>query len=209
MTITQDQNTKSGDWSFTETSLADNSYSYIITATDASGRSSTVNAFIVVDITKPVVVITESADVYKNSGAHQFSGTITESNLDTVTAFLYKDTETTPVKEETIYPVNGNWNWTVTGLEDAQYTLKINATDKATNEENKTSTKKLIIDTQKPVIAVTANNLKDDDGNAVTNTLASNGFTIEKMVEPVPTEEILAKYPQYEDNFHKKIMMNV
>jgi ubiquinone/menaquinone biosynthesis C-methylase UbiE len=37
----------------------------------------------------------------------------------------------------------------------------------------------------------------------IVNTLADNGFSIKKMVEPYPTEEILQKYPEYYDNFHK------
>ncbi len=39
--------------------------------------------------------------------------------------------------------------------------------------------------------------------STIVNTLASNGFTIEKMIEPLPTEEILAKHPDQGDLFHK------
>ncbi len=39
--------------------------------------------------------------------------------------------------------------------------------------------------------------------STIVNTLASNGFTIEKMIEPLPTEEILAKHPDQSDLFHK------
>ncbi|MBO4864660.1 MAG: class I SAM-dependent methyltransferase [Eubacterium sp.] len=39
--------------------------------------------------------------------------------------------------------------------------------------------------------------------STIVNTLIGAGFTIEKMIEPVPTPEILEKYPWYEDNFHK------
>ena len=30
-----------------------------------------------------------------------------------------------------------------------------------------------------------------------------NGFTVKKLIEPVPTLEILEKYPDHEDLFHK------
>ena len=39
--------------------------------------------------------------------------------------------------------------------------------------------------------------------STVVNTLVDAGFMIEKMIEPVPTEEILEKYPDYDDNLHK------
>ncbi len=39
--------------------------------------------------------------------------------------------------------------------------------------------------------------------STIVNTLADSGFRIVKMVEPVPTEEILEKYPEYYDLFHK------
>ncbi len=39
--------------------------------------------------------------------------------------------------------------------------------------------------------------------STIVNTLADAGFRILKMVEPVPTEELLEKYPEYYDLFHK------
>lgn len=39
--------------------------------------------------------------------------------------------------------------------------------------------------------------------STVVNTLIQNGFVIEKMIEPLPTEELLAKYPDHRDLFHK------
>lgn len=39
--------------------------------------------------------------------------------------------------------------------------------------------------------------------STVINTLVEEGFSIEKLIEPVPTEEILEKYPEYIDLFHK------
>ncbi|MBE6627830.1 MAG: class I SAM-dependent methyltransferase [Ruminococcaceae bacterium] len=37
----------------------------------------------------------------------------------------------------------------------------------------------------------------------IINTLTEVGFTIEKMIEPLPTEELLARYPDHKDLFHK------
>ena len=39
--------------------------------------------------------------------------------------------------------------------------------------------------------------------STVVNNLADAGFIIEKMEEPLPDEELLKKYPEYEDLFHK------
>lgn len=39
--------------------------------------------------------------------------------------------------------------------------------------------------------------------SAIINTLIETGFTIEKMIEPLPTEDLLKKYPEYKDLFHK------
>ena len=39
--------------------------------------------------------------------------------------------------------------------------------------------------------------------STIVNTLADAGFRISRMIEPYPTEEILAKYPDYRDNLHK------
>ncbi len=39
--------------------------------------------------------------------------------------------------------------------------------------------------------------------SSIVNTLTENGFKIEKMVEPLPTEELLTKYPEHRDLFHK------
>ena len=39
--------------------------------------------------------------------------------------------------------------------------------------------------------------------STIINTLIEAGFTIEKMIEPLPTEELLCDYPPYKDLFHK------
>ena len=33
--------------------------------------------------------------------------------------------------------------------------------------------------------------------------MTENGFIIEKMIEPIPTDEILERFPEKEDLFHK------
>lgn len=37
----------------------------------------------------------------------------------------------------------------------------------------------------------------------IVNTLIEAGFSIEKMIEPLPAKELLTKYPMYKDLFHK------
>ena len=39
--------------------------------------------------------------------------------------------------------------------------------------------------------------------STIVNTLADNGFRIIKMAEPCPTDEIVQKYPEYYDLYHK------
>lgn len=39
--------------------------------------------------------------------------------------------------------------------------------------------------------------------STIVNTLIEAGFTIEKMIEPAPTPELLEKYPDYADLYHK------
>ena len=39
--------------------------------------------------------------------------------------------------------------------------------------------------------------------STIVNTLIETGFTIEKIIEPLPTEDLLKKYPEYKDLFHK------
>lgn len=39
--------------------------------------------------------------------------------------------------------------------------------------------------------------------STIINTLIGAGFSIEKMIEPLPTEELIEKYPNYKDLFHK------
>lgn len=39
--------------------------------------------------------------------------------------------------------------------------------------------------------------------STIVNTLIETGFHMEKMIEPVPTEELLEKYPDYADLYHK------
>lgn len=39
--------------------------------------------------------------------------------------------------------------------------------------------------------------------STIINTLINAGFSIERMIEPLPTDEILEQYPDYKDLFHK------
>ena len=39
--------------------------------------------------------------------------------------------------------------------------------------------------------------------STIVNTLVKAGFVIEEMIEPAPTPELLKKYPDYEDLYHK------
>lgn len=45
--------------------------------------------------------------------------------------------------------------------------------------------------------------------STVINTLAEGGFSVERIIEPMPTEELLKEYPDYADLFHKPDFMLV
>ena len=186
---------KTGTWSFTTSSLSDGTYNYIITATDDSGRSVTKNATIVVDKTLPSLLISSPADDYTtNSSAYTFAGTITETNLESLYASLLKNGTEVEGKTERLYPVNGDWSWTVTNLTNAasadftEYTIKLTATDKAGNKNEETISKTIIVDTKKPEITVSADkvlyNLSGTAVNAGTalspagTYFAKDGFTL-------------------------------
>ena len=39
--------------------------------------------------------------------------------------------------------------------------------------------------------------------STIINTLTKTGFVVEKLIEPLPDEALLEKYPEYNDLFHK------
>ncbi len=39
--------------------------------------------------------------------------------------------------------------------------------------------------------------------STIINTLIETGFTIEKLIEPIPTKKMLEEHPEYQDLFHK------
>ena len=45
--------------------------------------------------------------------------------------------------------------------------------------------------------------------STILNTLIDNGFMIEKIIEPIPTTEILESHPEQEDLLHKPDFMLV
>ena len=45
--------------------------------------------------------------------------------------------------------------------------------------------------------------------STILNSLIESGFTIEKLIEPIPSKEILEKYPEYEELNHKPYFLIV
>ena len=39
--------------------------------------------------------------------------------------------------------------------------------------------------------------------STIINVLVEAGFIIDKVVEPIPNEEEMNKYPEYKDNYHR------
>ena len=178
----------SGKWKITETSIADDSYTYVITAKDSSGRTATFTVPLVVDTIKPSVGfgIDSVSEAEYNRGTYQFSGSVTDANLNgSIKAGLLRvaaDGSESAVdgwQNKTVYPQknteeNGyDWTFFVNDLAEGKYKVQIDAEDEAGNQnadDNKKSSKLLIVDTTLPVInAASDGNIYTMEGIAVTS----------------------------------------
>lgn len=205
------------EWSCTlgtdTTAVAEGSYTVKVTAYDVAEKASatSVEKTIVIDRTPPEVKITTPAnDYYTNGTAYTFKGTVKDTNLKTVNATLIKieNNSEVEVKTEEIFPVNNSWTWTVTALSDANYKVKITAEDEVNHTTSETSEKKLIVDTQKPVISIISDgNIFDMNGNVVEDDTAmsssatyyaKSAFTLKGNISEVNFKEASLKKGQGE-----------
>ena len=158
-----------------------------IEATDIVGKSSGMNTYTVCkDMVAPVVTaspVSNAAMAYQKSVNYTFSGTATDTNLEEVTAVLYRNG--VPTTEETsLSPkgATGAWEWKVYDLEEAYYSIKITAKDKAGNETHY-QTGSVMVDTTAPETTVNGTALYDETGTALSTdtepATLSNGNIIE------------------------------
>ena len=158
-----------------------------IEATDIVGKSSGMNTYTVCkDMVAPVVTaspVSNAAMAYQKSVNYTFSGTATDTNMEEVTAVLYRNG--VPTTEETsLSPkgATGAWEWKVYDLEEAYYSIKITAKDKAGNETHY-QTGSVMVDTTAPETTVNGTALYDETGTALSTgtepATLSDGNTIE------------------------------
>ena len=174
---------------FADAITDDGIYDIDVISKDKAGNTSAVfTKRIVRDHVAPTITITkpdtESAGFTKYAN-YKFEGTITDvtSGISEATATLCTVTGTssepiyTPVKDaETISPdANGNWVFQAYELGAADYVIKVNAKDIANNAAVEKISYIVKIDSEPPVLTVSASGLNDSDGNVATT--LSNGVT--------------------------------
>jgi hypothetical protein len=137
-------NVMNDTWRLTENDLADGTYSYVFTAKDNAGISSTVTRTVTIDKTKPVIVITSPTlaeeGAYIKADSHNFKGTATDTGSSVSTINLTINGVSTAISPVT--------NWTtvqdLTALtEGTTYTALLEVTDNAGNAETATRTFKV------------------------------------------------------------------
>ncbi|HUX40230.1 MAG TPA: Ig-like domain-containing protein [Rectinemataceae bacterium] len=120
---------------------ADGSYTYIITVTDAAGKTTTVNRTITIDTTAPTVSL-NAVPAWVSSSAYTISGSATDPNptggASGVATIQYSlDGGTTWANaawtDTSGINVAGTWTATMTGLAEGPHSLLVKATDAAGN----------------------------------------------------------------------------
>lgn len=180
-----------GNWSLVLTAddiPVNESTAITIEVKDCVGRTSGVSSYTVCrDMTSPVVtasLATDAERVYQKSVNYTFSGTATDANLADVTAVLYKNGIATE-QETALSPrgTDGAWEWKVYDLEEAYYSIKITARDRANNQTEYTSGS-VMIDTKAPLSTISGTSLYDSDGVSLVTPATNaaeltNGTTID------------------------------
>ena len=145
-------------------SYADGTYALTFNAKDKNERKAVEKTVSVLKDSKdPEVTITSPSEAgFSKLNALTFTGTAKDENLDTVTAELFMNDGTTATKKEEV-SVNSEtheWKWKVYDLEEATYSIKVTAEDKAGNTSTADTTdKKMTVDVTEPTTTLTGTNL--------------------------------------------------
>nr|WP_321460558.1 BapA/Bap/LapF family large adhesin [uncultured Vibrio sp.] len=157
-------NNGDGTWTLADDTLptlADNSYTVTVTATDEVGNQGTATGTLEVDTTAPVVTVN---DVLTNDATPALTGTV-----DDTTATIIVTVDGT----DYLATNNGDGTWTLAddtlpALADSSYTVTVTASDSAGNQGTATST--LVIDTAAPdAPVINAGNGAEISGTAEAN----------------------------------------
>ncbi|HKL86364.1 MAG TPA: Ig-like domain-containing protein, partial [Treponemataceae bacterium] len=117
-------------WDYTESDLADGSYTYVITATNSASEEKTLTRKIQVDATAPYIVInTPSTGQTINYVPFTFNGSVTDSTSGVKNLEYSFDNI---AWNETSY-MGGDWSFIYNKVTNGNFTLYVRATDNAGN----------------------------------------------------------------------------
>ena len=147
--------------------LTDRERTLSITVRDKVGKTNQKTFKVCKDNTAPLVTalpVTNAALSYQKSVNYTFSGTALDTNLEEVTAVLYKNGLATS-EEGYLSPsgANGDWEWKLYNLEEASYSIKVTAKDKA-NNKTEYVTGSIMVDTTAPKTTINGTALYEADG---------------------------------------------
>ncbi len=132
--------------------------SYTFTAEDTYGRTAQTVVNVTCDTESPVVTY-NTINKYYTKNTLKISGSVSDSfsGVDTLTLTLYKNGEESDSNELVIGTkdkTTKNWSWTLSDLEDAQYSVKAVAKDNLGNESTDSiDDHSFTVDTTAPVIS--------------------------------------------------------
>ena len=168
-----------GSWTTDTLPLADGTYTFVATARDAAGNSSTISHTVTIDTNAPAVAITDPADNSStNDNTPTVSGTAEVGAAVTVTI-----TDNNGNVVETQNPTvdgSGNWTFDASALADGDYTITATATDAAGNNGMATGVT-FTVDTTAPTTAITtpADNSTTGDGTpTISGTVSEPGAAV-------------------------------
>ena len=150
-----------GNWSQTVGHLADGSYSYTVTATDAAGNTSAASTALsfVVDTAAPAqpAAPSDSADIngFVNAANDTTGQALTGTAEAGSTVKIYLNGASTPAFTTTAN-AGGNWSQTVGHLADGSYSYTVTATDAAGNTSAASTALSFVVDTAAPQVTITS-----------------------------------------------------
>ena len=197
-TTTADPTT--GAWSKTIGTLADGSYSYTATATDAAGNTSAPSAalaFVVATTAPAAPTITDAADIGGTVNAANDTASQALSGVAAAgsTVKIYLDGATTPTYTTTADPTTGAWSKTIGTLADGSYSYTATATDAAGNTSAPSAALAFVVATTAPAaptitdaadIGGTVNAANDTASQALSG-VAAAGSTVKIYLDGATT----------------------
>ena len=159
--FTTTANARGGNWSQTVGHLADGSYSYTVTATDAAGNTSAASTALsfVVDTAAPAqpAAPSDSADIngFVNAANDTTGQALTGTAEAGSTVKIYLNGASTPAFTTTAN-AGGNWSQTVGHLADGSYSYTVTATDAAGNTSAASTALSFVVDTAAPQVTITS-----------------------------------------------------